>query len=234
MNESQLSNSEAGNDLAAQVAEELRLEHEGSIEDPEKFLDEGNNLEFEARKSIFQKITYKWHNSDQLILQQIEAGSRSLFEREFEDVITLIDNFYRMMRVPTGRLDEHQRPIWEVRDGKYVEDWSQVTGQDIDETLLKLQRIQFMLQPKVNKLLLEAVYAKYVFNDKKDDAWDKIIQGTQLDREAKSSQVARQDKYQAFFRYYLFRSADTFSKEIDSFEALLKKMRDWGIWSQER
>lgn len=223
----------ASSDIAAQFAEELRQEHEGSIEDPEAFLDEKDELEFQARKSIFNKIQYKWHNSDQLILEQIEAGASRLFEEEFDDVISILDSFYKEMRKPTGRLGPNNRPLWELdEDGKPIEDYSQISGQDIETTLLELQKIKFKLSPRVNKLLLQAVYAKYVFNDKHDDTWGKIVDGTQLDKTAKANQVARTDKYQAFFRYYLFRSSDVFLKEVDNFMRLLEKLRDWGIWSQ--
>jgi len=220
-------------DLAAQVAEELRQEHENSIEDPEAFLDEKNELEFSARRSIFQKIQYRWSNSDKLILEQIEGGAQRLFEEEFKDAIAIIDNFYLEMRRPTGQIGADGRPVFERDEfGKYVEDWSQITGQDIEKALIDLQRLKFVLAPRVNKLLLEAVYAKYVFTDKHDDTWDKIIDGTQGDRTAKANKESRTDKYQAFFRFYLFRSSDIFLKEVENFMRVLEKMRDWGIWSQ--
>jgi len=225
----------ASKDIAAQVAEDLRLEHEGSIEDPEVFLDEKDDLEFNARKSIFQKIQYKWNNSDQLILEQIEAGASTLFEQEFADFIRVLDEFYSELRRPLDRNGPDGRPLWELgEDGKPIEDWTQVTGQDIDKVLLDLQRLKFVLAPKVNKLLLQAVYAKYVYGDKHDDSYYSIMDGTQLDKTARANQKARQDKYQAFFRYYLFRSSDVFMKEIDNFMRLLTKMRDWGIYGGEK
>ena len=224
----------ASRDLAAQVAEEVKREHEDAIEDPEAFLDEKNELEFEARRSIFQKVTYKWHNSDRLILEQIEAGSNALFESEFARAIEVIDNFYNELRRPTGKIGPDGRPLWELDpdSGSPIEDWGQITGQDIDKALLDLQQIKFVLAPKVNKLLLQAVYAKYVYNDSHDDEWNKVIDGTQLDKTATANQKSKQEKYQAFFRYYLFRSADVFMKEIDNFIRVLEKMREWGIWSQ--
>lgn len=224
----------ASRDLAAQVAEEVKREHEDAIEDPEAFLDEKNELEFEARRSIFQKVTYKWHNSDRLILEQIEAGSNALFESEFARAIEVIDNFYNELRRPTGKIGPDGRPLWELDpdSGNPIEDWGQITGQDIDKALLDLQQIKFVLAPKVNKLLLQAVYAKYVYNDSHDDEWNKVIDGTQLDKTATANQKSKQEKYQAFFRYYLFRSADVFMKEIDNFIRVLEKMREWGIWSQ--
>lgn len=222
-------------DFAAQVAEELKAEHEGSIEDPEKFLDEQDPMEFEARKSIFQKIQYKWRASDQMILEQIKSGATKLFEEQYANAIVVIDEFYLKLRVPTGRIGPDGRPIWEKDEqGHFIEDWDQLTGQDIQRTLLDLQLIKFQVSPQVNQLLLEAVYAKHVANDTHDDAWGKVLTGTQLDREAKANQVSRTDKYHAFFRYYLFRSSDTFLKEINDFINLLEKMVYWGIRSQER
>lgn len=45
-----MSSSSTGRDLAAEIAENLRREHESSIENPEEFLDEKDELEFDARK----------------------------------------------------------------------------------------------------------------------------------------------------------------------------------------
>lgn len=235
MTASEQNHEKASRDLAAFYAEELRQQHEASIENPEEFLDEKDDLEFNARKSIFKKIQYKWHNSDQMILAQIEAGAARQFEADFLDAIIVIDDFYKCLRVPTGRNGPDGRPIWatDTETGKPIEDWSQLTGQDIEMTLLKLQSIKFKVAPRVNKLLLQAVYAKYVFTDTHDDSYYNQMDGTQLDKTAKANQVARSDKYQAYFRYYLFRSADTFMKEIDNFMRMLEKMRDWGIWSQK-
>lgn len=225
----------ASRDLAAQVAEELKQAHENSIEDPEKFLDEKDELEFEARRSIFRKIQYSWHNSDGLILEQIKSGANAQFVEEFDKAIEIIDSFYMELRVPTGQIGLDGRMIWQLdpETKKPIEDWSQITGQDIDKTLLDLQKLKFTLSQKVNTLLLEAVYAKYVYGDKHDDTFLKVVDGTQLDKGAKANQSARTDKYHAFFRYWLFRSSDVFLKEIDSFMSLLIKFRDWGIWSQK-
>lgn len=222
-------------DFAASVADELKQEHESTIEDPEKFLDEQDPMEFEARKSIFQKIQYKWRESDGMILQQIEAGARAQFQQQYGLAIEAIDQFYLKLRVPTGQVGPDGRPVWQKDErGHYVEDWDQLTGQDIQRTLLDLQMIKFQVAPQVNQLLLEAVYAKHVANDTHDDAWGKQLKGTQLDFQAKANQLSRTDKYHAFFRYYLFRSSDTFLKEINDFIDLLEKMVYWGIRSQER
>lgn len=226
-------------DLAAQVSAQLQREHvEKFLTDGEAYVDNETPMYREARKSIFAKIEFKWRSSDQKILAQIRAGADQLFAHMYSDMKIIVDQFYAAMRVPeenpeTGvvRKDSQGRVVWQKdpQTNRYIEDWGQLTGQDIEETLFNIARLKLDLAPRVNDLLNEAVFAKHIADDAHDDAYLKLMEGTVGDRNAYASQQAREDKYQAFYRYYLWSQADAFMKELNNFARVLERVRYWRI-----
>lgn len=198
-------------DLAESAAENLRKDHLAALERQEISLDETSPMVRDAKKIPFGKIQFSWRTEDRLILEQIKVAAQKLFEEMFTEVITL--------------MDEQQRAF---------QNWDQVTGDEIEKALLALQRYRFMLGPEVNNLMLEAVYARQVSEDKYHDSWGKVMDGTQGDKVASASRNSREDKYHAFFRFHLYSTADAFYKEFVNFMRLLEKSRDWRARTQYR
>jgi hypothetical protein len=130
-------------------------------------------------------------------------------------------------------VDAEGRQVWKIENGHVVENWDQLTGQDIEQVLMNLQRLKMSISMDVNRLKNQAIYAKMAATDIKDDSWDKSG-STVSDREAYSNQQSRVDRYHFFFRYYLWTCADTLLREIIDFMFRLKDVRYWRIQSQER
>lgn len=226
-------------DLASQVSAQLQREHvEKFLSDGEGFVDNESPMYREARKSIFSKIEFKWRTSDEKILDQIRAGVESLFAHMYTDMKLIIDRFYAEMRIPemnpeTGgvRKDSKGRVIFQKdpQTGAYIEDWGQLTGQDIDEALFNIARLKLELAPRVNELLNEAVFAKHIADDSFQDSFAELVEGTVKDRESHASRKSREDKYQAFYRYYLWSNADSFLRELSNFTRVLERVRYWRI-----
>ena len=226
-------------DLAAQVSAQLQREHvEKVLRDGEEFVDNESPMIRDTRRNIFSKIEFKWRPNDQKILEQIRAGVDQLFAHMYADMKIVVDRFYSQMRTPevhseTGvvRKDPNGRVIFQKdpQTGAYVEDWGQLTGQNIEETLFNIARLKLDLAPRVNELLNEAVFAKHLADDSFQDSYAKLLEGTIGDRNAHAAQVSREDKYQAFYRYYLWSAADTFMKELSNFTRVLERVRYWRI-----
>jgi hypothetical protein len=220
--------------LADKMAEDLTP----SLEEP---IDEGATLRAQERAAAFEKITFTWKAEDQAVLARVRAAAEQKFAEVFSDAVAIIDDFYGSLRVPevnrqTGMVlrDEKGRPVWQRNAvGKYVENWDQLTGQDIEKTLMDLQRLKMEIAPEVNWLLNEALYAKHIADDSRDEAWAKVLQGTQGDRQAKANRVSRPDRYHAFFRYILWSQGNVFLNEINAFCARLKDIRYWRIQEQK-
>jgi len=185
-----------------------------------------------------EKIRFAWRSEDEAILKRIEIASDEQFAEMFSDAVTEVERFYACLRVPRTRdgiavLDAQQRQVWETDEkGRPLENWDQLTGQDLEQTLMNLQRIKMWIAPEVTKLKNSAVYGKMIANDAHDEAWGQVMQGTQGDRTARANRTSRIDRYHAFFRYCLWSTADAFLKELVDFMYRLKDVRYWRIQSQ--
>jgi hypothetical protein len=214
----------------------------GYKEEPEPPADppsEVVDLEALERGKWLDKIRFSWRSEDDGILRKIEAAAGEMLNELFGEAMVEVDRFYEALRVPLYRdgarvVDSEGRQVWKVENGKLVESWDQLTGQDIEQTLMNLQRIKMSLSLDINRLKNEAVFAKMSADDVKYDNWGKIMTGTVGDREARVNRDSRQDRYHAYFRYYLWSTADTFYREIIDFIFRLKDIRYWRIQGQER
>ena len=230
-------------DMAAEVSRQLQREHVDYVLDHgEDIVDLESPMQTEARKSIFSKIDFRWRASDEKILDQIRGGVDHMFQHMYRDMTVIIDNFYTEMKTPeinpdTGMSvkDGGGRLVFQKdSNGKDIEDWSQLTGQDIEKALLDIERLKLDLTQRVNHLLNEAVFAKHIADDSHQDAYAELVEGTVGDRNAHASRKSREDKYHAFYRYYLWSCAKVFLDEVNNFSRLLERIRGFRVYSQER
>lgn len=228
-------------DLAAQAADQMMEDHVKLLtEAGEEQLNDEEIMIREAKKSLFSKIQFKWRPEDEKILEQIRAGVDEMFAEMYSEAFYIIDEFYGQMRIPETveglvQYDSTGRVKWQrdQRDHE-VEDLDQLTGQDIEKTLLDITRLKLLLAPQANELLLEAIFAKHVFDEETAKAYESVMEGTIKDREAHASRAARTDKYFAFFKFHLYSHAEVFLREVNNFARVLERVRFWRSQDQER
>lgn len=223
-------------DLAEEIAQKLQAEHVAEMEGQENLADEADVMHVEAKRSIFAKMEFSWRPSDQRALEQIRAAGDGAFKQLFEHAVNIVDNFYASVRKAkfdpeTGVVETSGgRIVWETDEqGREIEDWGSLTGQDIETTLLDLTRLKLVLAPQLDELLLEAVFARHIADDVSAGGYAALYDGTVGDRNAHAKGVSQQHRYHAFFRYYLYRQADTFMREINNFARVLERIRYWRI-----
>lgn len=223
--------------MAGVVARRLQAEHlERVTAEGAPFVDEEPVMLAESR-TVFPRINFRWRADDQSLLDQIRSSVDSMMAHLYTDAKVAIDDFYAQLRVPecdpeTGVVttDQRGRIVWRKDSrGREIEDWDQMTGQDIEQCLLELSRIRTEVAPRVNELLLEAVFAKHIAEDAFQDAYSELVEETIPGRNAYASRKSRQDKYHAYFTYYLWSSAKTFLDEINNFCRVLDRVRYWRI-----
>ena len=161
------------------------------------------------------------------------------FAEIFTDVIGVVDSFYASLWITEldgngmMRRGVDDRPIWKKGpDGLPLEDWDQLQGQSLEQTLMNLQRIKLEIVPRINQLFLEALYARHVASDMYDEAWGSVMEGTQGDRTARSNRDSRQDRYHAYFRFVLWSTVNVFLQEVTAFMKRLENLRYWQVRSQ--
>ncbi len=198
----------------------------------------GEGSKLRTKGSIMDRIRFGWRKNDELIMGQIQAGAEAAYQDLYRETFAVIDSFYDVVRVAKMRngkplTDSDGRQVWEVDEyGNIVHNYDNLTGQDIESALFRLQEIKFYIAPKLNKTLLDAMFAKHLYDDAHSDAYSSIVEGTIGDREARANRDARQEKYAAFFRFWIYSQGDAFMKELNSLQRLLERTRDWHIRSQ--
>lgn len=228
-------------DLAERAAQKLQDDQLSLIESGDLTVNEGDVLRKSHEKGIFAKIDFHWRTSDKMILEQIRAAADNMFAEQFDAALQVLDEFYESLRAP--EVNAHgvvvtgpdRRPVWQRDDeGKPVEDWNRLTGQDIEDALFKLQQIRLLVAPQVDELRSEAIYAKHIYDDQYQEGYRGLVDGTQGDRNAHAAKVSRTDKYHSFFRYYVYSRSWTFWQELNAFIRLLERVRDWRVREQRR
>lgn len=222
-------------DMAEGVARQLHNEHlERIAKDGDGFVDE-EPVMLASTKSIFDKIQFRWRSDEKSQLDRIRASADLVMNHMFEDAKQAVDDFYAELRVAeinpdTGMVskDRDGRTLWVLDDhGKPIEKWSQMTGQDIEKCLLDLGRVRLNVASQVHELLMEAVFAKHIYDDHYQDSFAELVEETIPGRQAYASRNSRQDKYHAFFRYYLWSTANTLLAEIKNFCNILERVGYW-------
>ena len=180
--------------------------------------------EIHPRLALFKKIEFSWKEQDKNAIVQLRAAAEVVFEDLFSTSVAALDKFYSSIRVY-----DPDRPgrYLKTETGAYVEDWSQLSGQDLIKAIFDLQREKVFISQKLSNLFLEASFAKQISTDVYYDAYRKLMEGTVGDRTAYANQQSKVDRYAAFFRYWIWHSASAFQKEIDRTVVVLEKMAEW-------
>lgn len=224
-------------DMARAVARQMQAQYlEKVAAEGGEVADQGPVMLADSN-SILSKITFRWRSDEESQLVRIRAAADSVVTNMYRSAHHTIDDFYGQLRIAeqhpdTGMVvrDQAGRIVWQTDErGREVEDWSQLTGQDIEACLLNLERIKLGVAPRVNELLMEAVFAKHIFDDRFEEAYAELVEETIPGRKAYAARKTQQDKYHAFFCYYLWSTAKTVLAEIENFCRILERVRYWRI-----
>ena len=197
-------------------------------------------LDSEKPYIFANKMRFAWKSDDKEVLDRVRRAADAVFQRLFADSIEVIDRFYAQMRVPrinpnTGQVirGADGRPIWQIDADTQqpIERLDQLTGQDMDQAILDLERILLAISPQMNQLRLEALFAQNAAKDSFDDAWV-LATGTQGEHNARSSIDSRTERWHSYFRYYIYSTANTFFQEIKQFSRKLENIRYRQVQSQ--
>lgn len=223
-------------DLAERVAQKLDTDVSAPVQEATAIAEEAV---LQDDNKLFSKIRFSWKPEDRAILERIRMSADAMFEEAFTAAIEALDWFYLQLRVPktdnngANLRDAEGRIVWETDDfGRPIESWKQMTGDDIEKTLVDLERIRLVVAPQVNQLFLEALMARHIAQDTHDESWLSMFEGTVQDKTSKANRESRVDRYHAYFRFYTYSVAKTFLDEITQFQRTLENVRRWQVNSQ--
>lgn len=230
-------------DVAMEHARKLREQYEEELaEQPEGAREEleGHRVMIKDGKGLLAKLRFEWRPEDRATLEQIRGSVDRLFIEMFSDVFEVVDRLYAGMRVP--RTDSAGQPVVEQgrvqfeqdERGHFIERWDRLTDDEIEDAIFRLGELRLTLHPRVNSLLMDALFAKYRANDEWDDAYTAILEDTVPGRTAKANKQSRQDRYHALYLNWAYTSADAFFREVVAFQRTLDNMRYRGVGSTRR
>ena len=230
-------------DVALEHARKLRKQYEAELaEMPEGEREalEGHRVMMKEGKGLLAKLRFEWRPEDQATLEQIRRSMTVLYEEMFSDVFEVIDSLYAGMRVPVT--DSAGQPVVESgrvqfqtdERGNYVERWDRLTDDEIEDAIFRLGELRLTLAPRVNALLMEALFAKYRAQDEWDDTYTSILEDTVPGRTAKANKKSRNDRYHALYLNWIYTSAESFFREVVAFQRTLDNMRYRGVGSTRR
>jgi hypothetical protein len=193
-----------------------------------------------AYKVLTQKVRYNWRPEDRHAIGQLRAVAERLIEQFFSKTFSIIDELYDSFRkvelnqYDLPKYDHHGRHIYQKDENDNpIEDFSLLTGQDIEKALMDLQQERFVTSQYVAELLLEANFAHFSYKDEFWEKYESLLDGTNPLREAKANRDTKQAKYHSYFRYYVWYRVNEFSKELENLMRILEKIRGWRTWDQK-
>lgn len=211
-------------DLAADVVRRIQEEAERDLEAGLVPVIEEAPEEVHPQLKLFQKIEFSWKEEDKNAIKQLRAAAERVFQDLYSGSVAALDRFYSSIRV---RDPEHHLRWLKTETGAFVEDWSQLSGQDLIKAIFDLQREKVLINQKLSDLFLEASFAKQISTDVYYEAYRRLMEGTVGDRTAYANQQSKVDRYAAFFRYWIWHSANAFQREMDGTMRVLEKMAEW-------
>jgi len=212
-------------DLAAEVVKRIQNDAAEAISKGFMPVVEDAPEEVHPRLALFKKIEFSWKEEDKNAIVQLRAAAEVVFEDLFTGSVEALEKFYSSIRI-----SDPNRPgrYLKTADGKgYEEDWSQLSGKDLIKALFDLQREKVYISQKLSNLFLEASFAKQLSTDVYYEAYRALMEGTVGDRTAYANQKSKVDRYAAFFRYWIWHSANAFQKSLDDSIKILEKMAEW-------
>lgn len=230
-------------DLAIETARRLKEEHEAKLaEQPEGTRDEleGHRVMIKDGRGLLAKLRFEWRPEDRATLEQIRGSVERAFEEMYSDVFEVIDQLYIGMRVP--RTNSVGQPVMEGgrlqfetdEQGQFIERWDRLTADEIEDAIFRLGELRLTLHPRVNSLLMDALFAKYRANDEWDDAYTSILEDTVQGRTATANKKSRPDRYHALYLNWIYTTAESFYREVVAFQRTLENMRYRDVGSNRR
>lgn len=233
-------------DLATRLADEFQQKWLADLEEDDlNKLDEATDLLAEKRRNIFTRMDFRWRPADKAMLDQVRLSAEMTLTDLYRPARMIMDEFYAQMRVPETRevdgsivnvLDDKGALVWKRKEstGEYIEDISQITGQDVEKAIMDMERVRFVLASLHAQLLSDAILARHLYDDRHAAGYESVVEGTQGDRNAKASRVSRRDKYKAFFHWHLYNSSNSFIQGVNSFLRQLDRMAERQVWGERR
>lgn len=181
-------------------------------------------------ESVFKKFNKKelyWEEKpeERFILDKIESRVDEFIDEKFGIVEETLKHFYSSARVILTVDPDTGSPIYQ-RDpltNEYIEDWRQLTGQEAETAIWRIQRVLDQVERETARLYSRATFAYYSWDEEFWEEYKKPIAGSVNDRIASSRSKTRESRFFYFAQYVFYYQVN---ERLGSLKRLQKKIED--------
>lgn len=152
--------------------------------------DDVEDLKYYAKR----KLVVDWDKEDGEAIEEIRNFAETVYLDMFGDILLLIEELY-------DKTDKG-------------ENWGLLTTKHMESYLLKLSKLKVETSTQINRVKLDALFAKYSLDDDFHAAY-LAGGGTNNLREAKAHTETIEKRYSYFFRFYIHTMCEGLAREID-------------------
>lgn len=178
-------------------------------------------------------LKFNWDDDERLTIETIKMAVDQMIQREYRDAFVAVQGILSLVREVerdpnTGELlyTESGAPVWKKdASGAVREDYNKLDATDLDSAILHMATYSFFAGQWAIDAYMEAVFAKYMADDKQADAFSAIMQGTIQDKTATANRKSRDERYRAFYKAYTHRKIKELLDRMDSLRRSLEFVR---------
>jgi len=171
-------------------------------EERQDILDYLRTFEFEPRKE------------ERAILDRIESHIGQHVGILFEESDKIVDEYYHFVRA---------RKTISEEEVQYIDDYSRLTGQDVESFIGRLQHVIYNLSNEVSKLHMQAQLSYSVWDDEYWQSYRNAPSGGTInDNIAHARSLTKQSRYIYFFTYYYYKMANDKLEQVSKMRQVIE------------
>jgi len=172
-------------------------------------------------KPLAVDIDFDWNEEEEECLAALKAAADSVLLKEFSKPISIMKNLQHKVRTQEDTASDGSI-IWRRNaDGSIYEDWGSLTLKDMDAFIMEASAWTYFGGFQVMDSYIDAVFAKFVMDEKYDSAYTAQTAGTVKAKTANANAAVLTDKYRAFFRNVYYKKA---KGALDRLEDMVRRV----------
>jgi hypothetical protein len=154
---------------------------------------------------LAQGIRMEPRASEAAIIAKIQGAIAEMIKPTFEQADRVLEEFYESVRIFDIDRATGERTPRRHADGRYVEDWANLSRQDVEAAIWGLQRCILSLETRVSDLYMRTQFAHNVWDDEYQERYRAPVEGTVHDRTASARRATKDSRYYYLFTYWLWK-----------------------------
>lgn len=172
------------------------------------------NLEKLEEPDAKPQLKIEMDESDREQIEIIKESIDEALRNQFPQVFAIENQLLAKVRTP---LPAYDGPGWVMnRDGSYMEDWSRITLQDMEQFIQAATAEVFFSSQRVIDSYAEAVITKYTYDDAYDAVYSSTLTGTVGDKTAKAKRKTQDERWVALYKTLYYKKANELVNKLET------------------